>query len=129
MHLLAGNYKLISKCLEEILQTTVTIDITYRTIHSPANENCRMGKAKLGNNFTTGSDIYAIPLITFSFGPIKPTKIKKYLEGGDIYYFLQNFYSKTLPFEADVETKLISENEIFPAMDGSFGIVGYSIKI
>lgn len=128
MHLLAGNYKLICHCLEEILQTKVTYQITSKTISFAANENSEIGKAKLGNNFTTGMDVYAVPLVIFNYGPIKPDQIKRFLEGGDIFAFLQNFYLKVVSFEADVETRLISESTSLSEVEG-FGVMGYSTKL
>lgn len=129
MHLLAGNYKLICLCLEEILQTKVTSDLSSHTLSFPSGDSSTMGKAQLGYNFTTGSDVYAIPLVTFTYGPIKPSHLKKYLPGGDIYAFLQDFYSKVVPFEADVETKLIAEDNSLSDKDETFGVMGYSTKL
>ncbi len=126
---IAGNFKLICKCMQELFKVPVDYKMEHRSLSFADNKETGMGQAKLGRNFMAGAFAHALPCVVISIGPVKSNQLSDFLEGGKIHQFLQKFYSYTVPFDVDVETKLISEKFVKAEGDATFGVMGYSSSL
>jgi hypothetical protein len=126
MQTITGDFDLICKCLKELLKVQVSYKIEHRSMPFSTDKESGMGKAKLGRNFTAGAYLHAIPCIIFFIGPVKSDEIIDYLQGGKIFKFLQKFYNYTVPFEVDVDTRVLSEKFVKSEGEATFGVMGYS---
>lgn len=122
----AGDFKLICKCMQELLKVPVDYKMEHRSLPFAENKEGGMGQAKLGRNLMAGAYVHALPCVVFMIGPVKNNQLLDFLEGGKIHQFLQKFYSYTVPFEVDVETRVISEKFVKTEGDPTFGVMGYS---
>jgi hypothetical protein len=126
MQTIAGDFKLICRCLQELFKVPVEYKMEHRSISFGGDKESGMGNARLGRNFMAGAFVHALPYVVFVIGPVKSNQLKDFLEGGEINKFLQKFYKYAVPFEVDVETKVLSEKFVRTEGDPTYGVMGYS---
>lgn len=139
-HKIAGNTKLIEKCLEAILDETVTATIVKN--HKPVKgshkkvgkkQNCMLGPALLGVDFVCGNEFISMGnTIRFDIGPLKNSAIIDYLKNGRILNFLKCFFGYFVPAELDVKTNVFVAPEQQDFTLGAIGegaVLGYKTAI
>lgn len=128
IHAIAGDLDRIAGCLSELLEVPVFHQTEHRTLGLEVTNN-KLGKGKLGQSFTVGGCVHAVPFVVFTIGPIALELLPAYLPGGTLDNFVKRFLSFTLPFEADAEIRILSGRFEQTKGDASFGVLGFSASI
>lgn len=128
IHSISGNLDRIKDCLQTLLEVPVAYSLDHRTQDVKLEHN-KLGRGKLGMDFTLGSCVHAIPYVTFIVGPVAQSKLINFLPGGCINNFIFKFFSYTMPFEAETVLQILAENFAPKEGDNSFGTLGYSASI
>ncbi len=118
VHRIAGNYELTARCLKNILDEKVNINVvTNENIKQGSSEKSdeietgRLGKCRLGTNFIPGSNVSGyFGKVVFQIGPLENTHLENFFENGPTFHLLQCFYGYFIPIELDWETKLVIHN-------------------
>jgi hypothetical protein len=102
-HAIAGDIALMQKCLEILLQETVTIELMAPAdCAAPGKEN-NLGTGELGNDLVCGqtfSEDY--PCLQYNIGPLQQSKPVDYCTDGENDLLLQVFNNYFAPAEADI---------------------------
>ncbi len=139
---ITGDTELTALCLENILDEKVTIEISNKentgddsgSLFSEVDGG-RLGKSKLGLDLIMGQNASGfIGKIIFKIGPLKNIEPKDFFVNGSIYHLLQSFYNYFIPFELDVETKLIMPEDklgfsLSPDSESDVSFLGYNTSL
>lgn len=128
IHTIAGDFDGIRACLEALLEVPVYYEIDHRSLQLDAEYN-QLGKGRLGQSFTAGCSVHAVPFVTYTLGPVRLHQLLDFLPGGAVDQFLQKFLAYTVPFESEVQTRVLSGRYEKQDDDTSFGILGYSATL
>jgi hypothetical protein len=140
-HQIVGNCKITAKCLESILNESVSVkigeDISSGQWESGkkrgVEHGCVLGSAGLGTDFVCGDNLKGFTKkMKFSIGPLKNTNVIEYLENGTVYNFLKCFFGYFVPFELDVETDILVEQdnqEFLLGFGENVAVLGYKSAI
>jgi hypothetical protein len=137
-HKITGNFELMARTLEIIIEETVKIKLNYAEHHNdiyndnPVDDGGILGASAVGVDFVSGKlHNSTIPELVFEIGPIKNSSIEDYMGNGQISRFLDCFFGYFVPIEMDVSTKIIvNEEEMDFTLDpASSPVLGYNSSI
>lgn len=116
VHKIAGDQSLTAQCLEFILKEQVTIstiDDSFDIIAPGDFQNSGViGESLLGVDTISGNFVNGfIYRLISTIGPIRNPETTEFVKNGRMNRFLDCFYSYFIPFELDIETKFIFEEE------------------
>jgi len=116
VHQITGDLTLTAQCLEYILKENVKVTIAEKRIYDDRSRDLLssgiLGKGILGYDTISGDQIDdLVNRLLFTIGPITNPATNELVKKGKIDSFLECFYSYLMPFEYEIETKYLFEEE------------------
>lgn len=120
-HEIAGNYEVISQCLETILEERVVLkSIINKTGQAPRELLPAFGQQQLGIDTLCGDCFQEESLmIELTIGPLKHSQIQDFLPAGSMEKYIQTFCSFFLPADAEFIIQIELEKQQMALQAGS----------
>lgn len=139
VHKITGDLTLTAKCLEFILKEKVEVTIAEENTYDDRSRDFLfsgiLGKSTLGYDTISGGQIDdLVNRLIFTIGPITNPATNELVKKGKMDSFLECFYSYLMPFEYEICTKYLFEEEqgllmLNDKTDAKISYLGYNSVI